>query len=79
MYFDLQLTPLAPNIFFCFSHNQGAVFFLLLSLQSSVLQWYHEGGNLFSEYDQSNWFYYVGYYLEVSSSILYVQELAQLS
>ena len=26
-------------------------FFLLLSLPSSVLQWHHEGGNFFSEYD----------------------------
>ena len=31
------------------------VFFLLLSLPSSVLQWHHEGDNFFSEYDRSNW------------------------
>jgi hypothetical protein len=49
-------------------------FFLLLSLPSSVLQWHH-GGNFFSEYDQFNWLFYLGYYLEVSSSLLYVQEL----
>ena len=68
---------LSPNIFFCFSNNQGAVFFffLLISLASSVLQWHHEEGNFFSEYDRSNWLFYVGYYLEVSSSLLYVQEL----
>ena len=51
-------------IFFCFSNHQGAVFFrfLLLSLLSSVLQWYHGGCNFFSEYDQSNMLFYVGYY-----------------
>ena len=41
--FDLQLSPSAPNIFFCFSNHQRAVFFLFflfLSLQSSVLQWH---------------------------------------
>ena len=54
-----------PPIFSCFSNHQGAVlfFFLLLSLPSSVLQWYHEWGNIFSEYDSSNWLFYVGYYL----------------
>ena len=34
---SLQTPPLAPNIIFCFSNHQGAVFFLL-SLRSSVLQ-----------------------------------------
>ena len=29
----------------------------------------------FFKYDQSNWLFYVRYYLEVSSSVLYVQEL----
>ena len=74
-FFDLQLPPLAPNIF-CFLNHLGAVFFffLLLSLPSSALQWHHEGGNFFSEYDRSNWLLCVGYYLEVSSSFLYVQE-----
>ena len=77
IFFDLQLPPLAPNIFSCLSNHLGAVFFffLLLSLPSSVLQWHHEGGNFFSEYERSNWFFYVGYYLEVSSSLLYGQEL----
>ena len=31
--------------------------------------------NFFSEYDQFNWLFYVRYYLEMSSSLLYVQEL----
>ena len=36
IYFDLQLRHLVPNIYFCFSNHQGAVFFLqLLSLPSS--------------------------------------------
>ena len=47
-------------------------FFLLLSVPSSVLQWHHEEGNFFSEYDQCNWLFYVRYYLEVPSSRLYV-------
>ena len=78
--FYLQLPPLAPNIFCCFSNHQGAVFFffLLLFLQSSVTQWRNDGGNFFLEYDQSNWLFYVRYYLEVSSSLLYVQELVHL-
>ena len=59
-------SPLAPNIFFCFSNHQGPefLFFLLLSFQSSVLQWHHEGRNFFSEYDQCNSLFYVGYHLE---------------
>ena len=74
---DLQLAPLAPNIFFCFSIHLGVVFFFfpLLSVPSSVLQWNHEGGNLFSEYDRFNWLLYVGYYSEVPSSLLDVREL----
>ena len=44
-------------------------------LMKAVLQWHHEGGNFFSEYERSNWLFYVGYYLEVSSSLLYGQEL----
>ena len=62
IYFDFQLPPLAPSIFLYFS-NQGAVFFffLLLSLPSSVLQCHHEGSNFFSEYDQPNWLFYIGY------------------
>jgi hypothetical protein len=64
-------------MFFCFSNHQGAVFFLLLSLPSSVLQWHQEEGNFFSEHDQSNWLFYIGYNLEVSSSLLYVQELVE--
>ena len=57
--------------------HQGAVFFffLFLSLPSSTIQWHHEGGNFFSEYDRSNWLFYVGYYLAMSSSLLYIQEL----
>ena len=85
-FFDRHLPPLAINIFFCFSsfsNHRGAaflfffyIFFLLLLLiPSSVLQRHHEKGNFFSEYDQYNWLFYVGYYLKVSSYILYVQEL----
>jgi hypothetical protein len=33
-----------------------------------------KGGNFFSEYDRSNWLFFLGYYLEVSSSLLYAQE-----
>ena len=42
-FFDLQFTPLAPNIFFCVSNHQGDafLFFLLLSFPSFVLQWHH--------------------------------------
>jgi hypothetical protein len=29
------------------------------------------------EYDQSNWLFYIGYYLEVPFSLLYVEELVQ--
>ena len=49
--FNLQLPPLAPNIF-CFSNHQETLlfFFLLLSLPPSILQWHHEGGIFFSEY-----------------------------
>ena len=71
--FDLQLPPLASNIVFFFIIHQGAVFFifffLLFSLPSSVLQWHHEGGNFFSEYDRSNWLFYVGFYLEVFKNL----------
>ena len=76
-FFDLQLPPLTSNIFSCFSNHQGAVFmcFLFLSLPSSVLECNHGGVNFFSEYDQSNWFSYEGYYLEVSSSLLCGQEV----
>ena len=47
----------SPGIFFCFSNHQETVFlfFLLLSLPSSVLQQHLEGGNFLSEFDQSNW------------------------
>ena len=31
---------------------------------------HHEGGNFFSEYDRSNWLFYLGYNLELSSSLL---------
>jgi len=63
IFFDLQLPPLAPNIF-CFSNNLGAVFFffLLPSLPSSVLQWHHKGGKFFSEYYRFNCLFYGGYY-----------------
>jgi hypothetical protein len=76
LFFYLQLPPLVPNIFFCFSNHLVAVFafLLLLSLTSSDLQWHHEGGNFFSEYDRSNWLFYVGYYVKVYS-LLYGREL----
>ena len=47
-------------------------------MQLISLPWHHEGGNLFSEYDRSNLLSFVGYYLEVSSSLLYDQELVRL-
>ena len=47
-------------------------------LLHNVPQWHQEGGNFFSEYDQSICLFYVGYYLEVSSSLLYVQKLLYL-
>ena len=57
----------ASNIFVCLLNHQSLVFFffLLLSLPSSVVQLHYEGGNFFSEFE---------YYLEVSSSLLCVQE-----
>ena len=43
--------------------SRSCVLLLLptLLLPSSDLQWHHEGGNFFSEYDRSNWLFYVGY------------------
>ena len=55
--------------------SRSCVLLLPTPFTSVICQWHNEGGNLFSEYDQSNWLFYVGYYLEVSSSILYIQEL----
>ena len=77
--FDLRLPSLAANTFFCFSNHQGAgfFFFLLLSFQSSFL-WHHEEGNLFSEYNQSKWLFYIGYYLKEFTYLLYVQEILHL-
>ena len=41
-FFDFQLPPLVPNIFFRFSNQEAMFFFfLLLSLSSYVLQWHH--------------------------------------
>jgi hypothetical protein len=70
--FDLRLPPLAPYIFFSSSHSCSSsssypfTFFI-------VLQCYHEEGNL--GYVQSNWLLYVGYCLEASSSLFYVQQV----
>jgi len=77
VFFDIHLPLLGQNIFFCFSGHQGSIFFffLLLSLTLTVLQWHHEESNFFSEYGRSIWLFYVWYYFEVSSSLLYVQEL----
>jgi hypothetical protein len=60
-----QFPPLDPNMFFCFSNHQGPLlfFYLLILLQSSALQCHHKEGNLFLEYDQSNWLFGVGHYL----------------
>ena len=44
-------------------------------LPSSLLQWHFEDGNLFSEYDQPNWIFYLGYCLELSYFLLHVQKL----
>ena len=57
-FFDLNLPPLTPNIFFCFLNHQGTELFFLLNLFSSiVLQWYHEVGNFFLECVESNWLF----------------------
>ena len=37
IFFDLQLPPLAPNIFSCLSNHLGAAFFFSLLLLSSVI------------------------------------------
>jgi len=76
MFFNFPLTPLSPNIFFCFSKHQGAVFFffLLLLLLSSVLL-HHKGGNFFLEYSKSNWSFYIGYHFKISCPFLYFQVL----
>ena len=62
--FDLPLSPLPPNIFFCFSDHQEVAFFLLLFLssQSCVLQLAFVHRICF----------------KVSSSLLYIQELFHL-
>ena len=49
IFFDLHLPPSVPSILFRLSNDQVFFFFLLLSLPSSVFQWYHEEGNFFSE------------------------------
>ena len=64
--FRSSASSFSSQYFSCFSNHLGAVFsffFLLLSLPSSVLQWHHVEGNFFSEYDQCNWIFYIGYYL----------------
>ena len=48
-------------------------FILPFSLLSPALQWHHREGNFFLEYDQYNWLFYVGWYLEMSSSLQYIQ------
>ena len=60
--FDLKLPPLAVSIIFCFSNQQGAMFFFfkLFSFPSFILQWYLEEGTLFLEYVQSNHLLYIG-------------------
>ena len=56
-FFDLQLPPVALNIYFCFSNHQGTVsFFLTFSLLSSFLQYHHEEGNFFLEYAHATGF-----------------------
>ena len=46
-----------------------------LCCSSTSVIWHHEGGNFFSQYNKSNRLFYVGYYLEASSSLLFAQEL----
>jgi hypothetical protein len=77
IFLDLQLSPLAPNIFFCFSIHQ--------EMCSSSSYSSHFRHLFFSDImmeaissqnmTNPNWLFYAGYYLEVSSSLLYVQEL----
>ena len=57
-----------PKRFYIVSQMTSAKSFI-----SVICPWHHEGGNLFSKYYRSNWLFYVGYYLEVSSSLQYGQ------
>ena len=74
IYFDLQLPPLAPN-----SSYISQIINELCSSSSYSFHFHHLyfSGimNFFSEYNQFNWLFYLGYYLEISSCLLNVQEL----
>jgi hypothetical protein len=77
IYFNFQLPLLVPNMFLFLKSSRTCVLLLLHGTPFTsviVLQWHHEAGNFFSEYNQSTLLFYIGYYLEVSSSLLYVQE-----
>ena len=56
-------------VLFLNSSRNCFFFFLLILFPSTVLQWHHEGGNFFSQYDQSNWIFYVGYYLRCTKAL----------
>ena len=68
----IPFTPvicLAPNILFCFSNHQGAVFFFLLfSHPSSVLYWHKKVTISSQNMTNPIFFFCVGYYLEVEVS-----------
>ena len=68
---ELQIPPLATNIFCCF---QEVVFFLLISISLVFLRWHQEKGNFFLGCVQSNRFLFLRCCLEASFSLLFVQE-----
>ena len=74
-FFDLQPSPLAPNIFFCFS-NQSPSYSLTFVICLMTL-WIRQF--FFSEYYPSNWLFYLGYSLEVSSYDLYVHDILSVT
>ena len=65
-------------ILLCLKASRSCVLLITPFHQSFFLQWHHEGCNFFSKYHHSNWILYEGYYLEMSSSVLYIQKLCQL-
>ena len=72
--FYIQLPPLTPNIIFCFSNHVEA--FSLHSFHFRPLSFNDIMTEAISSQNMTdpNWLFYVGYYLEVFSSLLNVQE-----
>ena len=69
---------ISPCLALFLKWSRSSIFFFLVWLQSSVLQWQHEEGNLFLEYVQSNSLSLTGYCLKMSSILWYIQELHYL-